>query len=395
MNFNTDPSITINHQSQSDFPGPRLVLSWCMLLLFLSLSQGELSAQVGRGGALGGQTTRQYLNNTQVGDALIEVDPETRSVIVVTDEETSLQIGDVLKTLDRPKPQVLIKVVFMEVTHRDDLDVGVEGGWTNVSGSTTNIVQSVFGMATQGQGQGGIYQLLDNDFNVTLRAIAEAGKLEVLSRPSILARNNQEAIITVGQEVPFIDNVNFLQGGQQVNTVVYRDIGIILRVTPFITQDGMVEMIVAPEISTISDETVTISAGVEAPVFAKRAAETVVVTPHGKTVIIGGLMEKNKIESKRKVPILGDIPLLGWAFRRTVKEDTKTELLIFLTPYIVQDPRELDKMTVSESKNSELVSKAFTEEELNQFVGEVEGLKKEEDKEADQKKKKGWFRRGK
>ncbi|MBT3964528.1 MAG: type II and III secretion system protein, partial [Flavobacteriales bacterium] len=176
---------------------------------------------------------------------------------------------------------------------------------------------------------------------------------------------------------------------------VYRDIGIILRVTPFITQDGMVEMIVAPEISTISDETVTISAGVEAPVFAKRAAETVVVTPHGKTVIIGGLMEKNKIESKRKVPILGDIPILGWAFRRTVKEDTKTELLIFLTPYIVQDPRELDKMTAIESRNSKLASKAFSEEELNQFVGDVEGLKKEEDIKADEKRKKGFFRRGK
>jgi general secretion pathway protein D len=364
-----------------------------LLVLITCLGAESVMAQFGGGGGLGGQASRQYLNNTQVGEALIEVDPETRSVIVVTDEETSLQIGEVLKTLDRPKPQVLIKVVFMEVTHRDDLDVGVEGGWTNVSGSTTNIVQSVFGMATQGQG--GIYQLLDNDFNVTLRAIAEAGKLEVLSRPSILARNNQEAIITVGQEVPFIDNVNFLQGGQQVNTVVYRDIGIILRVTPFITQDGMVEMIVAPEISTISDETVTISAGVEAPVFAKRAAETVVVTPHGKTVIIGGLMEKNKIQSKRKVPLLGDIPLLGWAFRRTVKEDTKTELLIFLTPYIVQDPRELDKMTTIESQNSELASKAFTEKELNQFVGEVEGLKKEEDKEADEKKKKGFFRRGK
>ena len=371
----------------------KTAIRMALLLLITSLGTWSTMAQFGGGGGLGGQTSRQYLNNTQVGEALIEVDPETRSVIVVTDEETSLQIGEVLKTLDRPKPQVLIKVVFMEVTHRDDLDVGVEGGWTNVSGSTTNIVQSAFGMATQGQG--GIYQLLDNDFNVTLKAIAEAGKLEVLSRPSILARNNQEAIITVGQEVPFIDNVNFLQGGQQVNTVVYRDIGIILRVTPFITQDGMVEMIVAPEISTISDETVTISAGVEAPVFAKRAAETVVVTPHGKTVIIGGLMEKNKIESKRKVPLLGDIPLLGWAFRRTVKEDTKTELLIFLTPFIVQDPRELDKMTVIESTNSELVSKAFTEQELNQFVGEVEGLKKEKDKEADQKKKKGFFRRGK
>ncbi|MBT5927094.1 MAG: hypothetical protein HOH33_10790 [Verrucomicrobia bacterium] len=392
MNFNTDKYSPIAVFTKLALVKSKLPHRLAVVLLMAGLGTWSALAQFG-GGGLGGQTSRQYLNNTQVGEALIEVDPETRSVIVVTDEETSLQIGEVLKTLDRPKPQVLIKVVFMEVTHRDDSDVGIEGGWTNVSGSTTNIVQSAFGMATQGQG--GIYQLLDNDFNVTLKAIAEAGKLEVLSRPSILARNNQEAIITVGQEVPFIDNVNFLQGGQQVNTVVYRDIGIILRVTPFITQDGMVEMIVAPEISTISDETVTISAGVEAPVFAKRAAETVVVTPHGKTVIIGGLMEKNKIESKRKVPILGDIPILGWAFRRTVKEDTKTELLIFLTPYIVQDPRELDKMTAIESRNSKLASKAFSEEELNQFVGDVEGLKKEEDIKADEKRKKGFFRRGK
>ena len=369
-------------------------MGWISTTIIALLTTGLVSLQAqfgGFGGGLGNQQTRQYQNATQVGEALIEVDPETRSVIVITDEDTNLQIDQVLKTLDRPKPQVLIKVVFMEVTHRDDLDVGMEGAWSKVSGSTTNIVQSAFGLATPGQG--GLYQLLDSDFNVTLRAISEAGKVEVLSRPSILARNNQEAIITVGQTVPFIDNVNFLQGGQQVNTVTYRDIGIILRVTPFITQDGMVEMIVAPEISTITDERVTISDGVEAPVFAKRAAETVVVTPHGRTVIIGGLMEKNKIESKRKVPILGDIPILGWAFSRTVKEDTKTELLIFLTPYIVQDPRQLGEMTALESKNSQLPSKAFTEEELDQFVGEVEGLKKEEDIEEDKKKKKGLFRR--
>ncbi len=369
-------------------------MGWISTTIIALLTTGLVSLQAqfgGFGGGLGNQQTRQYQNATQVGEALIEVDAETRSVIVITDEDTNLQIEQVLKTLDRPKPQVLIKVVFMEVTHRDDLDVGMEGAWNKVSGSTTNIVQSAFGLATPGQG--GLYQLLDSDFNVTLRAISEAGKVEVLSRPSILARNNQEAIITVGQTVPFIDNVNFLQGGQQVNTVTYRDIGIILRVTPFITQDGMVEMIVAPEISTITDERVTISDGVEAPVFAKRAAETVVVTPHGRTVIIGGLMEKNKIESKRKVPLLGDIPILGWAFSRTVKEDTKTELLIFLTPYIVQDPRQLGEMTALESKNSQLPSKAFTEEELDQFVGEVEGLKKEEDIEEDKKKKKGLFRR--
>ena len=373
---------------------PKARWGWTTTALLAILTSGLVSLQAqfgGFGGGIGGQQTRQYQNATQVGEALIEVDPETRSVIVITDEATNLQIDQVLKTLDRPKPQVLIKVVFMEVTHRDDLDVGMEGAWSKVSGSTTNIVQSAFGLAAPGQG--GLYQLLDSDFNVTLRAISEAGKVEVLSRPSILARNNQEAIITVGQTVPFIDNVNFLQGGQQVNTVTYRDIGIILRVTPFITQDGMVEMIVAPEISTITDERVTISDGVEAPVFAKRAAETVVVTPHGRTVIIGGLMEKNKIESKRKVPILGDIPILGWAFSRKVKEDTKTELLIFLTPYIVQDPRQLGEMTALESRNSQLPSKAFTEEELDQFVGEVDGLKKEEDIENDKKKKGGLFRR--
>ncbi|NBQ26150.1 MAG: hypothetical protein EBU26_18200, partial [Verrucomicrobia bacterium] len=328
-----------------------------------------------------------------VGDALIEVDPETRSVIVITDEETNLQIDQVLKNLDRPKPQVLIKVVFMEVTHRDDLDVGLEGNlsFNSNGGDQSNIIQSAFGMGNQGSG--GLYQMVDNNFDLTLRALAEDGKVEVLSRPSILARNNQEAIITVGQTVPFIDNVTFSQVGQQINTVTYRDIGIILRVTPFITQNGMVEMIVGPEISTITDQTVTIQEGVEAPVFAKRAAETVVVTPHGKTVIIGGLMEKNKVESKRKVPLLGDIPVLGWAFRRTVKEDTKTELLIFLTPYIVQDPSQLGQMTAMESGDVQLPSKAFNQEELDRFLGDVEGLKSDLPSEAEKPARRGLFRR--
>jgi type II secretory pathway component GspD/PulD (secretin) len=138
---------------------------------------------------------------------------------------------------------------------------------------------------------------------------------------------------------------------------------------------------------------VTIQEGVEAPVFAKRAAETVVVTPHGKTVIIGGLMEKNKVESKRKVPLLGDIPVLGWAFRRTVKEDTKTELLIFLTPYIVQDPSQLGQMTAMESGDAQLPSKAFNQEELDRFLGDVEGLKSDLPSEAEKPARRGLFRR--
>ncbi len=346
-----------------------------LLAATLLLGQGfhsSLRAQ-GFGGGVGAGGTgqngqRQYFSNTMLGDALIEIDPETRSLIIITDEETNTHIDQVIQQLDRPKPQVLIKVVFVEVTHRDDLDVGIEGSvnYTQNGGSAATVIETLFGSATQTQG--GFYRLLDNDFSITARAMAEAGNFEVLSRPSILARNNQEAIITVGQEVPFIRNTQISNTGQQINTVEYEDVGIILRVTPFITSDGLVEMIVAPEISTITDQTIPITDNVNAPVFAKRSAETVVVTADGKTVVIGGLMERNKTESIRKVPILGDIPVLGWAFRRKIKEDTKTELLIFLTPYVVNRPDELESLTRSETDQTELTPNVLPGEPLDKYL---------------------------
>jgi general secretion pathway protein D len=305
-----------------------------------------------------------------IGDALIEVDLETRSVIIITDEETNEQISTIIATLDQPKPQVLIKVVFLEVTHRDDLDLGVQMGYLNEGGSTTNLIQSAFGLAIPSQG--GLYQLSNDNFTLTMKALAEAGKVEVLSRPTILARNNQEAVITIGQEVPFVRNTQILQGGQTFNTIEYEDIGIILRVTPFITKDGLVEMIVAPEISTITDETVPISDGVDAPVFAKRSVDTVVVTGDGQTVIIGGLLEKNVTEVVRKVPLLGDIPWLGAAFRRTVKAESKTELLIFLTPHIIYDPFELTRLSQLERERASKSVNGFKEEDLNRFLGDIE-----------------------
>ena len=342
------------------------------LVLLASVALAPQTSGQGFGGGIGGGTgangQRQYFNNTMLGDAIIEIDAETRSIIIITDEETNFHIDEVIKQLDRPKPQVLIKVVFVEVTHRDDLDVGIEGSvnYSQNGGSASTIIETLFGSATQTQG--GFYRLIDNDFSITARAMAEAGNFEVLSRPSILARNNQEAIITVGQEVPFIRNTQISNTGQQINTVEYEDVGIILRVTPFITSAGLVEMIIAPEISTITDQTIPISDSVNAPVFAKRSAETVVVTGDGKTVVIGGLMERNKTESIRKVPLLGDIPVLGWAFRRKIKEDTKTELLIFLTPYVVNQPDELEKLTREETDKTEMAPNVLPGEQLNKYI---------------------------
>lgn len=350
-------------------------------LMFLALCAGDrvLAQQFGGTGVrrtTGTGSTRSYLNSTMVGDATITSDPETRKIIVVTDDETALHIGQVITNLDRPAPQVLIKVVFLEVTYRKGSDIGLEGVYSgNFDTNTTGIVNQMFGLAAQGANPvppgAGIYQILGSDFQATLRAIAEAGKTEVLSRPSILARHNQEATIMVGQQVPLITNVRYDSFGNQINGVSYTDVGIILRVTPFITSNGMVEMIVAPEISNLSDEKVSISLGVTAPVINSRSADTVVVTPDGQTVVIGGLMQNTKTKSDYKIPFLGDIPLLGAVFKRSVKADSKTELLIFLTPHVVKFPSQLASMAASERANAQLIPQSFSDQELDRFLDKL------------------------
>ncbi len=312
----------------------------------------------------GGTSTREYVTHGMMGQAFVEADYDTRSIIVIADEETRQYIEDIIKQLDRPVPQVLIKVVFVEVTHRNDLDVGTEFSFQH--NNDKNTFQTAFGL--EAQQFGGFYRILENDFQATVRAIEEYGKTEILSRPSILTRNNQEAVITVGQEVPFLRNSIVSDSGQITNSVEYEDIGIILRVTPFITPDGLVEMIIAPEISTITDETITVTETLSAPVFGKRSADTVVTTPNGQTVVIGGMMEDNITESDRKIPLLGDIPILGYAFKRRIKDNQKTELLIFLTPIVVEAPDSLSDLSRYESQRSKLVPQTFDKEQLDYYL---------------------------
>lgn len=364
--------------------------------------------QQGRGGRTA--TARNYPNSGAIGDAYFSIDPETRRVVTIADEETLQYIKQVLENLDKPKPQVLIKVVFLEVTHNKASDIGIEGGWTGYMGdSATGAFANAFGMSGINSAAGtnqllnvfgqpsrsfnpmppgaGLYQVLGQDYQVTLRAIAQAGTAKVLSRPSILARNNQPATITVGQDVPLVTSVRYDNFGNAINSYRYESVGVILRVTPFITQDGMVEMIIAPEISSI-DETfsVPISADVSAPVINVRSADTVAVTPDGQTVIIGGLMSDSKAQNDSKVPVLGDIPLLGNLFKRRVRSDTKTELLIFLTPHIVMAPTELASLSERERAKS-MSPNAFTEEELNKFLDALPQTPQPENQPAPKKKR--------
>ncbi|MCK4373993.1 MAG: hypothetical protein KAX19_01650, partial [Candidatus Brocadiae bacterium] len=209
------------------------------------------------------------------------------------------------------------------------------------------------------------------DVTAALRALQEISKLDILSRPSILTSDNQAATITVGEEVPFVRNTRTTETGQTINTIEYEDIGIILQVTPHINPDGLVIMDVSPEISTTTAETVPISETLNAPVFAKRSAETRIAIRDGQTIVIGGLMQDRRSESVRQVPILGSIPLVGALFRRTVQEKDKTELLIFLTPHVAREPDELRDMTEDEMTGLQHMGEAV---EPGVFDEHMEGM---------------------
>ncbi len=211
-------------------------------------------------------------------------------------------------------------------------------------------------------------RLATDDWQATLYALASHGVVNVLSRPTIMTRNNQQAAIVVGQEVPLVTSSQVSALGNTSNSIQYQDVGIILRVTPFISSDRTVEMIVAPEISSLDSQSVQLSPGVSSPIIDKRAAETVVVTPDQKTIVIGGMMQKQLTSSVQKIPVLGDLPLIGAAFRHTVKNETRTELLIFLTPYIIEGTNKLEALTDNEVNRTDLTQKAFSQEDLDNYL---------------------------
>ena len=376
------------------------------------------------GGGFGGGNNRngsssssgQYNNNGTVGNAIISVDPVTHNLIVIADKETSEQIRRVVQSLDAPEPQVLIKVVFLEVQHNNSSLIGVQGNYTG--GGLGSGLGQYIGLVTNGSaakgnvpigtptyananvgnnfslpqslpsvaGNGGMYQVLGNDFTATVQAVAAAGKSEVLSRPSILARDGQMAQITVGQNIYLPSGVTYVSAGGS-GTVVptingnYQSVGIILNVTPYIGANGLVEMILQPQDSSVDTSTpgqiiaygstFLGSSPVYAPNINVTSANTVVVTPNGQTVVIGGLISNTKSSADSKVPYLGDIPLLGQLFRTSSKAQARQELLMFLTPHIVDAPAQLAGMSNPEMRQLPLITNSISEQELDRFLERV------------------------
>jgi general secretion pathway protein D len=339
----------------------------------------------GRTGAASTATTSAIdrPGNGQVGSANFYVDKDTGLVYVIADDATTKYISQVVSNLAKPKPQVLIKIVFLEVDYNKGVDIGVEGTVTkNLHTGLTNTASSLFNLAGQGTTPtsgittlpgAGMYSIVGDDFSATLRAIEEVGNVQILSRPTILARNNQLASIQVGYNIPVPSSVTLSTFGAQT-AIQWLSVGIILNVTPNITSDGMVEMIVAQQISSVDPSlgqaigTLTNGVAITVPAIAIESANTVVVTPDGQTVVIGGLMKNNKSSTDSKIPILGDIPGLGKLFHHKTSSITKQELIILLTPYVVRTPGDLARMSQDERGRVSMTPKALPQKELNQFL---------------------------
>ncbi len=318
-------------------------------------------------------TTRQMATGL-LGQVYVVANADTNSLMVMTAPKNFVPVKMILADLDRRVPQVLIKVLLAEVTHSDNTDIGVEFSVLNLApfGRKSTLVTDM-GVAAQSGGL--IYKMVDGDFTGILRALEKIGKLDVLSRPYILASDNQAATINVGQKIPLIVNTRTTDTGQTINTIQYQDFGIILKVTPHINPDGLVIMDVNPSITKMTGETVPISETVNAKVFANRAAQSRIAIRDGQTIVIGGLIEDSKTDTIQKVPYLSAIPLVGRLFQRTITEKSKTELLIFLTPLVARDDEELKDISAREEAGSKLVPKAV---DSAAFEDHMKGLKKEE-----------------
>ena len=187
-----------------------------------------------------------------------------------------------------------------------------------------------------------------------LRASQGNNNLNILSSPNLLTQNNKEAEIIVAENIPFItsqsrDSTNL---ANVINTVERKDVGITLRITPHIHESEFVSMDIYQEASALKTDALSLSQTTSVgPTWTKRSAKTTVLVKSGDTVILGGIIQESQTKNVSKIPILGDIPLLGWLFRFSSEEKTKTNLVIMLTPTIIQEPGVVSKALEDRQKN--------------------------------------------
>jgi type II secretion system protein D len=197
---------------------------------------------------------------------------------------------------------------------------------------------------------GFVFSASSDVVNVLVRALKTQGRMEILSRPQITTMDNQQSEIVVGQSVPYVQGANISSLGNVTPIINYRNVGIILQVTPRISPDGKVTMRVHPEISTLAATQINLGNGILATAFNDQFVDTTVIAEDGETVVLGGLISKTDSKTENKVPWLGDLPGVGVLFRFRMEQKNKRELLVILTPHIIRSRAEADAILAIESR---------------------------------------------
>lgn len=328
------------------------------LMTSIGVAQG-IGQFFGGGGQTGqrrsttGQSTSRDQNgkvvnaNDLTGQVTTISDPNTNSIIVVTSPENAELIRRILDQLDKIPEQVMIQTIITEASLDAQDKLGVEWKFaqskflgnssTTTNGNTNFGLQSGSTSATPLTGFS--YTITGGNLSFFLNALQQDQKFQILSTPRIFTSNNVQAEINISQRVPYIVSSRQDVNGNFTYNYAFEDVGIVLTVTPHVTKDGYVTMDVSQTANDLQGYTTF-----NAPIINQRTAQTTVSVKNGETIVLGGIIRTTVSSTVSKVPLLGDIPILGKLFQNKSKEKQKTELLVFLTPRIVKDPDEAKKL---------------------------------------------------
>jgi len=328
------------------------------------------------------------------GKVRISADKATNSLIIMADKEDYLVLEDVIKKLDIPRSMVYIESLIMEVDMSTSLNIGID--WSVFGQTTIDGKQTVVGggfrtgfVQPSELLQGGLtVGLLTEPINIAgidvsnITAIINAVKTDddfrILSTPQILTTDNEEARITVGENRPYQTRSTTDVSGGTFESFEYRDVGKILKITPHVTEDRLVRMQISLEVTAI-DQKATLTTSSTLPVTLKRTVDTTVIVKDQQTVVIGGLIDDSTTTSENKVPVLGNIPLLGWLFKKKGDETVKTNLYVFLTPRVIKNPGEAsgifeqkkDEIDTIEKGEFKLYEKRPAKQEASKTISEA------------------------
>jgi len=284
----------------------------------------------------------------------IVADKATNSLVITANKDDYLVLEDVIKKLDIPRRMVYIEALIMEVSVIKDFELGVEWQAGEHIGSHDGREIGAFGVSAPGDvlsklSSGFSLGVLGEEINIggiafnNIRAVARAyqkdSDVHILSTPQILTTDNEEAEIYVGENVPYITRQETTEAARDYITYDYKDVGVRLKITPQINQERFVRL-------KISQEVIKLKKGADPfrPTTLKRTADTTVIVKDNHSLVIGGIIGETLDTASYKVPCLGNIPVFGWLFKSISKKKDKTNLFVFLTPHIIENPAEAKKI---------------------------------------------------